>query len=362
MTPEPVLPDYEHRSVTQILGALGPMRRSSPLRDLVSCLDGADGVVLVLLDGLGAEQLAERASLAPWMAQRVLEPLRSVAPSTTAAALSSITTGAPPGRHGMVGYRFVHDGEVLQSLRWTVDGADARARHAPERVQRLEPALAGVPYVGKKDFATSAFTAAHLRGSSYRPVGSLEEMVAQVIAATAESPLVLAYHDAIDKVSHADGFGPSFDAAVNEADRFLESLRNQLDSSIAIVVTSDHGQVDVGGASVDVSPATDALVSFRSGEGRFRWLHATPGAAAELAQRTTEELGEHCWVWTKRQVLDQGLFGEVDDEVVDRLGDVAVVPFDPVFVPDPDVPKEARMRGRHGSLTSAEMLVPLAVA
>jgi hypothetical protein len=112
---------------------------------------------------------------------------------------------------------------------------------------------------------------------------------------------------------------------------------------------------------VDLSASANALVAFRSGEGRFRWLHAVPGEAAELAQRTAEELGETCWVWTKRQILSNGLLGEVDDEVADRLGDVAVVPFAPVFVPDPLVPKEAGMRGRHGSLTAAEMLVPLVV-
>jgi hypothetical protein len=64
---------------------------------------------------------------------------------------------------------------------------------------------------------------------------------------------------------------------------------------------------------------------------------------------------------TKRQVLASELLGDVDDSVVDRLGDVAVIPHADVFVPDPAVPLEHRMRSRHGSLTAAEMLVPLCV-
>jgi hypothetical protein len=361
MAIEPVLPDYEDRCISNVLEALQSPRRKGPLADLRSAVLDAPKVVLVLLDGLGAEQLAERAAIAPWLTAHQLDPITSVAPSTTAAALSSITTGEAPGRHGMVGYRFEHEGQILQSLRWTVDGKDARKLHSPEQVQPLEPKLAGVPYVGRADFQTSAFTAAHLRGADYRGAKSLAAMIPLIIAAIEESPLVLAYHDAIDKVSHKDGFGSSFDAAVIEADQFLSELRSKLAPEVAVVVTSDHGQVDIGGASVDVSPATDALVAYRSGEGRFRWLHAVPGQTGELLRRTHEELGDSCWVKSRRQIANEGWLGEMDDEAEARLGDVAVVPFAPVFVPDPEVPKEVTMRGRHGSLTAAEMLVPLVV-
>ena len=361
MAIEPVLPDYADRCISNVLDALRNPRRPGPLLDLRSAVRDAPKIVLVLLDGLGAEQLAPRAAVAPWLASHQLDPITSVAPSTTAAALSSLTTGEAPGRHGIVGYRFEHDGQILQSLRWTVEGTDARSTHSPEKVQRLEPKLAGVPYVGRADFQTSAFTAAHLRGADYRGAKSLKAMIPLVTAATAEAPLVLAYHDAIDKVSHKDGFGPSFDSAVAEADQFLSDLRSALDPEVMLVVTSDHGQVDIGGASVDLSAATDALVAYRSGEGRFRWLHAVPGESGELLRRVTEELGESCWVRSRRQIANEGWFGEMGDEVEERLGDVAVVPFAPVFIPDPKVPKEVNMRGRHGSLTSAEMLVPLVV-
>ena len=98
-----------------------------------------------------------------------------------------------------------------------------------------------------------------------------------------------------------------------------------------------------------------------SGEGRFRWLHAHPGSAAELRERVGDELGEDCWVLSRRELCDAGWLGEVDDELVERLGDVAIVPFTPHFVPDPAEPREAGMKGRHGSLTAAEMYVPLIV-
>jgi hypothetical protein len=45
--------------------------------------------------------------------------------------------------------------------------------------------------------------------------------------------------------------------------------------------------------------------------------------------------------------------------VVDRLGDVALVPYAPIAFLDPADTGETGLVARHGSLTPAEMLVPL---
>lgn len=362
-----VLPQYGGRCLTSVLGAIRSPSPSAPgpLEDLRRAVTGASAIVLVILDGLGHEQLEERRLLAPTIGDSQLEPITSVAPSTTAAALTSISTGLTPGEHGIVGYRFIHGGETLQALRWTVDGRDATSSHPPEVVAPRAPDLRiggrGVPYVGKEAFASSSFTRAHLRGCDYVGVDAADEMPSAVARSLEGSRLVLCYHDAIDKVAHAEGLGESYEAAIVGAEQLVTSIRGNVGDDVAIVVTADHGQVDVGSASVDVSRSTSALVERRSGEGRFRWLHAHPGSASDLAERAAGDLEETCWVKTRREVLSEGLLGEVDDEVVGRLGDVAVIPFADVFVPDPTEPNEHRMRSRHGSLTAAEMLVPLSV-
>jgi len=364
--PEPLVPDFDDRCIANLLQSLAaPSTASGALNDLRGAVAGARCVVLLIVDGLGALQLAERSSIAPTLSASLLEPITSVAPSTTAAALTSISTGVAPGRHGLVGYRMEVDGEILQSLRWTVAGADASSRIAPERIQRVSPLLSRggrpVPYVGRSSFASSAFTKAHLRGSRYVGADDDEAVVASVARESAAEPFVLAYHDAVDKTAHVDGLGERFDAEVARADGLVASLREALPADVAIVVTADHGQVDVGSASATLSHTAMALVDHMSGEGRFRWLHAHPGEAGRLAERAHDELDESCWVFSRRQLLSAGIFGEVDDEVADRLGDVALVPFAPLFVPDPAEPHEVQMKGRHGSLTEAEMMVPLAV-
>ncbi len=182
-----------------------------------------------------------------------------------------------------------------------------------------------------------------------------------VVEAIRDNDLVLCYHDAIDKTAHLEGLGDSYDAALREANSLVSEIRSSVPDDVAVVVTSDHGQVDVGPVSVNLSASTMALIDFMSGEGRFRWIHARPEDRTALLGRVEDELGGSCWVRSRRDVLAEGWFGEVDDDVVDRLGDVVVVPFIDAYLPDPAEPLEARMHSRHGALTSAEMVVPLLV-
>jgi predicted AlkP superfamily phosphohydrolase/phosphomutase len=69
--------------------------------------------VLLALDGLGWDQLEERRHLAPTLAGMAGGAITTVAPSTTATAMSSLTLGCSPGEHGVVGYRINVRGDVL---------------------------------------------------------------------------------------------------------------------------------------------------------------------------------------------------------------------------------------------------------
>ena len=367
MEPTPIIPDYHGRCLTRLLGVVG--RQSGAIddhfSDLGEALQGSSATVLVILDGLGAGQLDDRTEVAPLLAAGRLAPVMSVAPSTTVTALTSLSTGAAPGSHGLVGYRFVMDNAILQALQWKVDGRDAQQRFVPEVVCRATPLMrrggTGVPYVAEKRFEMSGFTKAHLTGSTFVPFGDPEEIGTLVERALVDHAFVVVYLDAIDKTAHQYGLELQFDQALSSCEATINDLRRRLHADVAIVVTADHGQVDVGPTTVTMTPATLSLVNFMSGEGRFRWLHAHPEQRTTLLERVSNELQDSCWVYSRRQAISLGLFGEVDDDVNDRFGDVAVIPFLDQFVPDPTEKKEHRMRSRHGSLTEAEMWVPLVV-
>src|ERR671914_2394781 len=110
--PDPVLPDYGGPCVAGLVPALLGPPDDAPDWLPPSVLD-ARQVVMLVLDGLGWEQLQERRDLAPTLASMAGRPITTVAPSTTSTALTSITTGLTPGEHCIVGYRIAVHGEGL---------------------------------------------------------------------------------------------------------------------------------------------------------------------------------------------------------------------------------------------------------
>jgi hypothetical protein len=357
----PVLPDYGGACIDSVAPVL-QRRRPTP-EWLPEPAREARRVVLLVLDGLGWDQLRERAAVAPVLSGLAGGPITSVAPTTTAAALTSISTGRSPAAHGVLGYRVrVADRRVLNVLRWRTEDGDARETVPPTAFQPL-PVFDGVapPVVTRAAFAATGFTEAHLQGvrlRGWRTPSSIVVEVRDLLAAG--EPFVYAYYDGVDKVAHEFGLDAHYEFELRYADRLVGDLLDVLPTDAALVVTSDHGQVDVGDGLMPLAPALADDVDFVSGEGRFRWLHARPGTADRLAAAAAEAHGDAAWVRTREQVIDEGwLGGRPSVEVAARLGDVALVAHAPVAFFDPSDPIEAKLRSRHGSLTAAEMLVPL---
>ncbi len=319
--------------------------------------------VLLVLDGLGWDQLVERAAITPTLQACDGGPITTVAPSTTATALTSLTTGLEPGEHGVVGYRMVVEGEVMNTLRWgSAAWPDARKIAPPDHVQPFEPFLGhDVAMVNKAEFRTSGFSGAHLRGATltgYRTVATMVHEVARLVREGAS--FVYSYYDGVDKVSHEYGFGSVFDAEVRFADRLVAALLEALPTGVELIITADHGQVDCRDGTVHLHDSVLAASSLSSGEGRFRWLHAQPGAAADLLAAANEHHSHHAWVRSIEQIEDEHWFGRsLSRAARSRLGDVALCPFEPIAFYDPDDSGPFELVGRHGSLTSAEMYVPL---
>ncbi len=362
----PIIPQYSGPNVRGLIPAfLGPRGSARPSWIPAEAAT-ATQVVLLVIDGLGWEQLQARPHLAPTMMAMAGGAITTVAPTTTATALTSITTGLTPGEHGLVGYRIDVGGDVLNVLRWHTDGVgDARRLHEPKRLQPFEPFMGErVPVVSKADLERSSFSTAHLRGCTpvgWRVPSSLAVTVGEQLRAGER--FVYAYYDGIDKIAHERGFGAYYDAELSFADDLVADVIAALPSGAAVVVTADHGQVHVGDRIVEPGADVSRLTHHASGEGRFRWLHARAGAASDLAAAATAAHGEVAWVMTRAQILDEGWFGPVVSPPVQaRLGDVALVARDDVSFHDGADSGPFQLICRHGSLTAAEVYVPLIAA
>jgi hypothetical protein len=378
-TPAPVIPDYDGACLSSVTPTLlaavaaasgGRIAQpDAPLPAWVPApLEGARQVVLLVLDGMGWEQLQGAGAAAPTMSAAVGGPITSVAPTTTATALTSLTTGTPPAVHGVLGYRVVVDSGgasapgVMNVLRWRTGAGDARRTIPPEEFQPVA-AFGGrsVPAVTRSEFAATGFTAAHLAGA--RLVGwsvpsSLIVNVRRLLHAG--EPFVYVYYDGLDKIAHEHGLGEHYRQELISVDRLVGDLVDVLPPGAVLALTSDHGQVEVGAAVRLIAPELFDGVELLSGEGRFRWLHARPGAAGDVLAAARELHGDEAWVCGRDEMVDDGWFGgPLSLEAASRLGDVALVAHAPVAFLDPADTGETRLMGRHGSLTAAEVMVPL---
>ena len=192
-----------------------------------------------------------------------------------------------PGEHGVIGYRMDVDGEILNVLRWWASGRDARDSIPPEKIQPSEPFLGHRPaVVTRAEFRHSGFTQAHLEGvrfSGYRMPSTLVAETARLVTAPTSRSCT--------RTTTASTRSPTSTAwpitttpSSSRSTGMVEYLIRLLPTTAALVLTSDHGQVDVGDNMVALHADVAAHVSYQSGEGRFRWLHARPGHARVLLE------------------------------------------------------------------------------
>lgn len=370
------------------------------------------GVVVVLVDGLGLELLRERRGHAPtlrsWLAEadggsgpgpRAVTCL----PTTTAAALTTLGTGAAPGVTGVVGYsvltpridraRLVSGppgpSRVLSLITW--EGGDAPDpavwQDVPTIFERLrrpdgpggtgagraDPAGAPAPAVtiGPARFAGSGLTRAALRGCPHLGADRMEARPALAAGALRRgTPLVYLYVGELDHAGHLHGWrSAQWLDQLERLDAVVAELARRVPAGTRIVLTADHGMVDTGpDRRVDVTAHPDLArdVVAVAGEPRFTQLYvpgSDPGLAARMAGRWRDLLGERAaWVVT-RDEAPAGL-GPLGPRARGVLGDVLVAMDGNWVVVDPRVhgPAAIAMPGVHGSVTAAERDVPLLLA
>lgn len=332
----------------------------------------ARATAVVVVDGLGRGNLGARSGHARFLTSRMTkrDAARTVFPSTTATALTSLLTGEPAGRHGIVGYRIRVPGTDTapnQLKGWETDGLD------PLTWQRSEPLLAressrGRPcfVVTKGMYAGTGFTRAIQRGARFVAAETIGERLARAAELTAvhDGALVYVYIPELDSLGHAHGWeSDRWVSGLEQVDAALSEFDRTLRRDVGVVVTADHGMVDVPAHRHLLLADGDTLldgVRVVAGEPRMLHLYADDPQRVHAVWSASES--HRSWVMTRAEAIAGGLFGaHVDDDVLPRIGDILVAARSGVAYYDDRLAdkKPQRMIGQHGSLTDQERVVPL---
>ena len=365
----PVVPRYGESTLsdlaTSLLASLGIAGEANSLG-----LPDTARACLLVVDGLGWELLRDQPASAPFLSELAVNgaPLTAGFPATTVTSLSSLGTGRPPGQHGMLGYQVAVPGKnkLLNGLRWD-NSVDPRSWQPGSTVYERAAAAGVFTYrVAASALERTGLSVAVMRGTEYRPADSMGALVAQAAEALrgTDRALVTVYHGQLDGTGHT--FGACSDAwryHLGHVDKLAEQLAAALPAGTPLYVTADHGMVDVGPddrIDVDALPALRDGVALLGGEPRARHVYAAPGAAADVAAAWAGILGDRAWVLPRGEAIDAGWFGPVPEGLAARIGDVVAAPVGPfAIVATKAEPLESSLVGMHGSLTSADQLVPL---
>ena len=381
LSPDLAVPPYGSATLGDVLPgaatALGvPIVRGDLPADplgLTTALAGARRVMLLLVDGLGADLLRTHADLAPTLAglARPVGDLSAPCPSTTPVSLATLGTGLPPGSHGILGFVTDVPGEnrTLNHVQW---GDDPDPDVWQSRRTVFEDAeAAGVPTtaVGPYAYGGSGLTRAGVVRPAIDGAVSHGDLCALALRALAATPraLVYGYIPELDLTGHVRGVdSAAWRAQLTLIDRVVEQLVDGLPDDAALLVTADHGMLDVpADTRVDLDGEPDLADGVRqlAGEPRARYVHTEPGAAADVLARWREVLGPRAWVAGREEAIASGIFGAVDGALAPRIGDVvALARGSWALVTPQHEPGPSRLVAYHGSLTATELAIPLLAA
>jgi Uncharacterized proteins of the AP superfamily len=366
---KPRLPEYGSGSLADLLPSVAARLGVAGAVDVIG-LPEAERYLVVLVDGLGTALLDAYADHAPYLASLRDRGLTCGVPSTTATSITSLGTGLEPGRHGLAGYSFWYPpiGEVLATLRWPTGVSALDVQPQLTYFERLQSAGVATSVIAPAHFAGSGLSTAALRGPAFLPVHDESDRARRVELARqglglGQRCVGYLYERNLDHAGHERGVGSSaWLRRLAEVDALVQALRAGLPEDARLLITGDHGMVNVPADNrlvVEDEPELLDDVTALAGEGRFRQLMTAE--PQRVADRWRNRLGDRAWVRTRDEAADEGWFGRVSPQLAPRFGDVLVARSDDGAVMTRRLPREMALIGMHGSLTAAEMDVPLLI-
>lgn len=383
-------PDYQGGSLLNLMTSLihelgGPQSGHARLSEpWLSGIGQHKHVILVLIDGLGEQQLR---TLGPdsVLQRKQCTTLSSVFPATTAAAITTLLTGQPPASHGLIGWH-LHcqttpdkQEHIVAPLPMSVRYPDDSTLRPEQLAEQLLVCPSLLPRLGRPahilqphyiaDSPYSMYHAGGIQRTAYRDVDDAFARLTSSLQQNHTPTFHYLYLPQLDSLMHRQGcHSPAVQSLFKQLDAGFTDLVDVADQTdTAIVVTADHGFINTPRTrmiSLDQDfPALYAMLAQPlSGERRAVFCHVKPGLKDNFMRQVQKQLGDACWVLDSRLLLEAGAFGpgQPHPQLANRCGDVTLLARDDWSIRD-TLPQEKPLHlpGQHGGVSAEEMMVPL---
>ena len=362
------------RAMAQLCG-VASIELDAPARQIAETIGGAEHYVFVLVDGLGLN-LIETLAADAFLRSHVVMELRSVHPSGTPSGLTSLATGLWPGEHGVIGWYEYLAGRDVSVI--TLPFVERFGKRPLENIGVSRDTLFPVPTLMarlQRDVASyvpneinntvySRYFSGDQPGHGYASLAAAVTAVVRRIELARRATYTYVYVPFVDQAEHAHGvFSHEARKALAGVDAELAQLAGRMPAGARIVVSADHGQIDVSDANTctlaDDDPLLQLLIAPPSGDPRVPLFHVRPGRHAEFEAMFRDRFGERFALLTTAELAAMRLLGPALSETASaRLGDYAAIPGDASVL---RYWPESPMRGYHGGMTPVECRIPLIV-
>ncbi len=384
--PAPSQPDLIH--LVRALGALcgaESMADMEPTRHLMELIGPAEHIVFVLLDGMGmniVRPLKSNSFIRSHLIGQILAPC----PSTTACALTSIATGDWPARHGVTGWftYLPQHGLTITTLPFVERFSQQPLAARGMTVQSVLPLAAFYPRMTRRTLTLmpapicNTTYAVYSRGDTPAAgYSSVPDSVSQVVAevnAAREPTYTHLYIPDVDTACHHRGVGnPSVMTLMNMLDDQLARLAEETNGKARIVISADHGLIDV--------PITDHMSMFpddpllklleapASGDARLPVFHVRPGKTEDFEEGFHQRFGHSMLLLASEEAAQMNLFGPGEMSAISRrrFGDFIGIAHRAAtlhyVLPSPSgAAHREPYLAQHAGLSPDEMEIPLILA
>jgi hypothetical protein len=365
-------------ALAELAGVAGAPRTGNSPR-LAEAIGPADHLVFVLVDGMGDELLSAAAAEGFLRARRV-QRLRAVFPSTTAAALTTLATARWPGEHAAWGWwLYLPDRELSVTAlpfveRFSGQPLEQMGLRAEDvfpvpsiwPTARLKPLT--VLKEGLEDSTFSRYAAGETARVGAKGIAEALDGAAERVEAADGPTFTYVYLPQLDALCHDKGTAAA-EELLGKLDGLLASLSDRLAGRARLVVSADHGLLDIPPERQFVIAAgeelMETLVSPPSGEPRVPAFHIRGGQEERFGELLAGRCGDAFALITPDEAEELELFGpgKLNDALRPRLGTflgIAPGPATLYFRPaGGDVFVHAAV---HAGLSPREMRIPFIVA
>jgi hypothetical protein len=336
-------------------------------------IPAARHVVVVLIDGLGTEQLERHPLEAPFLVSCESRSISTEFPSTTPVALGSLGTGLPPGGHGLIGASFwlPDDEEMFAPLKWGSTPHPLSLAPEPTIFEIATNQGVDVATIADGKHKESGLTRSVMRGSQYMPAQTPSEIIAafrdrlDTLEKTNARGLTYIYWPDLDRVGHVNGPDScEWMFELTRVDALAQDIVSLLGSEDVAVVTSDHGMIRCSPENrihIESNPSLVRGITRVGGEPRVRHLYTEVSATRDVLDTWQTVLHGKVKIFTRDEVVTNGLYSVTEDEIAGRVGDLMAIALGDYALSSDRDRNSSKLLGQHGSLTREEMIVPFLV-